>query len=44
METRKQVVKTQSKNYLRYEPGAKGDREVEMHQEKLRAERVPRHK
>ena len=44
VETRKQVVKTQSKNYLRYEPGAKGDREVEMHQEKLRAERVPRHK
>ena len=37
METRRKLEKTRSRNFLRYEPGAKGDKEAEMHEEKLRS-------
>ena len=37
VETRRKLEKTRSRNFLRYEPGAKGDKEAEMHEEKLRS-------
>ena len=42
VEPRKKVFKTKSKNYMKYEPGAKGERELEMHESALKVTEATR--
>ena len=42
VEPRKAAKKTKSKNYMKYEPGARGEKEIEMHESALKATEATR--